>query len=123
MYSYNEQEHRRDLLRIEDVSANPQRVLPGDKVDLNATYTLLTPGRRTEMVREVREVRFNGKVIGRPYITVKRGGGTWLSSVPLTIPPDAEPGVYVVTMVVETDSAGDTRDFTFRVDNESRWRR
>lgn len=123
MYSYNYQQQTRDLVRIEEVSASPPRVLPGDKVDLNVTYTLLSPARHTELVRETREVRHDGRIVGRPYVTVSRGGGTWLSTVPITIPDGAEPGVYVVTTIVETESAGDTRDFTFRVDSESRWRR
>jgi hypothetical protein len=125
VYDYNYEEHVKDLLRIEDASCAPKVVRPGDEVSISATYTILTATRRPQMVHEVREVRFEGKLVAKPEVTVRKAGGTWASSVPIRLPEDAEPGTYVVTMVVETDNAGDTRETTFRVSNEpsERWRR
>ncbi len=124
-YGYDEARARRDFVRIEDAYASPKTVAPGGTVDLISRYTLLTPYRRLALVHEVREVRDDsGRVIGRPEITLRREGGTWTSSMPLTIPEDARPGRYRVRTIVETDSAGDTRDFAFYVgEPQGHWRR
>ncbi len=122
-YAYHYDSERRDLLRIEDAVVNPHAVYPGQEVNLSMTYTLLTPHHYDQLVHEVREVRHDGRIIGRPELTTRRAGGTWASSVPVTIPPDAETGTYTVRMVVETDNAGDTRDTSFEVGSASHWRR
>lgn len=124
-YSYNEQRARQDLVRIEDAYADPKTVAPGDRVNLVSTFTVLTPYRRLALVHEVREVRSDaGDIIGKPEVTIRREGGTWTSSMPLKIPANARPGRYRVTTIVETDSAGDTRDFAFNVEvPPSQWRR
>ena len=122
-YGYNEQDVQRDLLRIEDATANPQNVYPGEDVHISTTFTLLSPGRGSRMVHEVLQVKRNGRVIGKPEFTSRRKGGTWVSTVPVRIPPDAEPGTYKVTAIVETDNAGDSRDISFVVTPKSSWRR
>jgi len=122
-YAYNQQHAVRDLLRIEDTSVNPPQANPGDEVALSATFTILAPSGRPQLVHEVREVRHEGKLIGRPQFTSRRAGGTWVSSMPLTLPLDAEPGTYTVTTIVETDNAGDTREADFKVLGGSQWRR
>ena len=122
-YAYNYDSERRDLLRIEDAVTSPKVVYPGEDVNLSMTYTILTPYHHDQLVHEVREVRYKGRVIGRPEVTTRRPGGTWASSIPLRIPPDAETGTYKVRMVVETDNAGDTRETSFVVGSASQWRR
>jgi len=124
-YQYNPAEERRELLRIEDVSANPRLVRPGDEVNISATFTFLHPGNGARLVHQVLEIRHDGKLIGRPESTVKRIGGTWVSTVPVVIPETAAPGEYRVTVIVETDDAGDAREMSFAVGgNEgSGWRR
>jgi len=122
-YAYNPQQAVRDLLRIEDASVSPRQAHPGDEITMSATYTILTPSRGSQLVHEVREVRHNGKLIGRPQFTTRREGGTWVSSMPIRLPMDAEPGVYIVTTIVETDNAGDSRETDFRVLGSSQWRR
>ena len=124
-YSYNEGQARQDLVRIEDAYASPKTVVPGDAVNLVSTFTVLTPYRRLALVHEVREVRNDaGEIIGKPEVTIRREGGTWTSSMPLKIPENARPGRYSVTTIVETDSAGDSRDFAFQVEEpQGQWRR
>jgi len=122
-YAYNRQQAVRDLLRIEDASVNPAQANPGDEITMSATFTILTPSRSSQMVHEVREVRYNGKLIGRPQFTTRREGGTWVSSMPIRLPMDAEPGTYTVTTIVETDNAGDARETDFKVLSGSQWRR
>lgn len=122
-YAYNHRQSVRDLVRIEDASVNPRQANAGDEIVMSATFTILTPSRGTQFVHEVREVRHNGKLIGRPHFTSRRAGGTWVSSMPLKLPLDAEPGTYTVTTIVETDNAGDTRETDFKVVSGSQWRR
>ena len=122
-YGYNQQHAVRDLLRIEDVSVNPPQANPGDEVALSATFTILSPSERPQLVHEVREVRHDGKLIGRPQFTTRREGGTWVSSMPIRLPMDAETGLYTVTTIVETDNAGDSRETDFKVLGSSQWRR
>ena len=124
-YDYDAARARADLVRIEDAYADPKTVAPGDTVNLVSTYTVLTPYRRLALVHEVREVRNDaGEIIGKPEVTIRREGGTWTSSMPLKIPENARPGTYRVTTIVETDSAGDTRDFAFQVvPPQGQWRR
>jgi outer membrane lipoprotein SlyB len=124
-YDYDTARARTDLVRIEDAYADPKTVAPGDTVNLVSTFTVLTPYRRLALVHEVREVRNDvGEIIGRPEVTERREGGTWTSSMPLKIPESARPGRYRVTTIVETDSAGDTREFAFQVEEpQGQWRR
>jgi len=125
-YDYDPERGRRDLVRIESVYAEPSVVAPGETVDLNIEYTILTRWRSGTEVHEVREIKMNGDTIGRPETTVVRTGGTWVSTVPMTVPSNAETGTYKLTAIVETDEAGDVRDTTFHVargKGEGRWRR
>jgi len=123
VYAYNDEKETRDLVRIEEASAEPKVARPGDEVKLSVTYTMLTRWRSGALVHEVREVRKEGELIGRPEVTISRQGGTWTSTIPIRLQSDAAPGTYVVTTVVETDDAGDVRESTFRVEEGSRWRR
>jgi len=125
-YGYEPERGRRDLVRIESVYAEPRVVAPGETLDMTIEYTLLTQWGSGTLVHEVREIRVNGDVIGRPEHTIQRKGGTWVSTVPITVPSDAESGIYKLTAIVETDEAGDVRDTTFEVESgrgSGRWRR
>ena len=122
-YAYNRQETARDLLRIEDSTAEPKVAHPGEELKLTATFTILNRWGGSQLVHIVREIRREGKIIGRPEVNSYRDNGTWTSSIPLSLPPDAEYGTYVVTTIIETDSSGDARESTFRVEPASSWRR
>jgi uncharacterized protein YcfJ len=122
-YDYNREKARRDLVRIEDASSNPKVVHPGEEVTLSVTYTVLSRWKDNAEVHEVREIRKEGDLIGRPEVTVERQGGTWSSSMPIRLPDNAEAGTYVVTNIVETEDAGDVRESTFRVEPGGSWRR
>ncbi len=122
-YAYNYDQTRRDLLKIESVSVRPKVARPGDEVNISVTYTILTrPGYRTE-VREVREIRHEGQLIGKPETSSVRRGGTWDSDMPITLPRDAEPGTYVVNTIIQTGNAGDQRETSFTVEPPSGYRR
>jgi hypothetical protein len=113
---YNYDPSQGTVLTIENASAAPQSIHPGDTVDLGLRYALLTPSSGSQYeVTETREIRHNGELLGRPQVRVERSDGTYQSTIPLRLPSNAEPGTYEVTYVVQTPGASDTRQTTFRV--------
>ncbi len=114
-YDYSPSQGTR--LRIEAVQANPGSVSPGETVNINLTYAVLTPTADTQvLVRETREILLNDGQVGKTSIDISREGGTWKSTVPITLPANAAPGNYRVIASIETRSAGtDRRETSFRV--------
>jgi hypothetical protein len=114
-YDYSPSQGTR--LRIEAVQANPESVSPGETVNINLTYAVLTPTADTQvLVRETREILLNDGQVGKTSIDISREGGTWKSTVPITLPANAAPGNYRVIASIETRSAGtDRRETSFRV--------
>lgn len=104
-------------LRIEALRANPAALSAGETVNVNLTYAVLTPGEgEPALVRETREILFGGAVVGRASFEVSRGGGTWRSTVPITLPVVASDGDYRVVASVETAAGGkDVAETFFRV--------
>ncbi|HEX9850197.1 glycine zipper domain-containing protein [Candidatus Deferrimicrobium sp.] len=104
-------------LKIERVRTNPAAASPGDTVEIQLTYAVLTP--REDMmvpVRESREILFNGSKVGEASVDIEREGGTWRSVVPITLPGNARPGYYRVVASVEARGGGkDIEEITFRV--------
>jgi hypothetical protein len=104
------------VLSIENAYAAPNVVYRGDVVDLKMTYAVLTPSPEGEVgVTEIREITHNGQLVGKPEVRVVRPGGTYASTVPLHLPPDAPRGKYQVTSIVQTRNASDTRVVYFTV--------
>jgi len=104
------------LIRIEGASVEPQTAAPGGKVDMKLTYAVLTPAETTELTLvEKREIRHEGSLVGNPEITVVRKGGTYTSSIPLTLPADAKKGLYVVTSTVRSGQLSETIQSAFSV--------
>lgn len=104
-------------VKIERVRPTPAVVAPGETVEIQMTYAVLTP--REDMmvpVRETREILFNGNRVGEASVDIEREGGTWRSVVPITLPRDARPGSYRVVASVESRGGGkDVEEITFRV--------
>ena len=104
------------LVQIEEVSAVPASVKPGERVELKATYAILGPEAGTKLaVTETREIRHQGELVGKPEVTVNRAGGTYVTSIPLALPATAKKGSYTVITVIQTANAKDTRESTFTV--------
>ncbi|HWS15966.1 MAG TPA: hypothetical protein VN450_07220, partial [Candidatus Methylomirabilis sp.] len=104
-------------LRIERLGTKPPAVAPGDTVEIQLVYAVLTP-REDAMVpvRENREILFNGSKVGETSVDIEREGGTWRSVVPITLPGNARPGNYRVIASVESPGGGkDIEEVTFRV--------
>jgi len=114
-YQYDYNESKSHLVRVESVDAVPNEVYPGQTVELVATYTVLGPQGTVMDVTEVREVRHEGTLEGKPQITVQKEGGTYESKIPLVLPSDAQRGTYVVTTTIQSGSSSDSRESTFTV--------
>lgn len=113
---YDYQSSMGTMIRIEETSVSPENVLPGGKVDLKATYALLgTSTGESISVTEIREIRHNGELLGKPEVNVTHSGGTYTSTVPLILPDNAKKGVYTVATTIQTPSAKDTAETTFNV--------
>jgi surface antigen len=93
------------LVHVEQVQAQPNPVRLGETVNITATYTLLTPhADEATRVRETREIRHNGVLVGNPTTEFSRVNGTFTSAMPITLPSGAGRGAYEVTTTV---AAGD----------------
>ena len=114
--AYNYQPSSGNVVKIEEASATPSTVQPGQPVDLKMTYAVMTPNPGQAInVTETREIRFGNEVVGKPQVNVSRSGGTFTSNVPLTLPSNAQRGTYTVTNTVQAEGVTDTKQFTFNV--------
>jgi hypothetical protein len=105
-----------DLVRIEAVSLNPQSIRPGETVDLNVQYAILTSGGTEPVrVREIRHIYYQGDLVGNPVVQVERPNGTYWSTLPIKLPPSATPGRYEVVVGVEMNGTLDRWESRFTV--------
>ncbi len=103
-------------LSIENVSATPQQISPGNTVDLKVTYALLTPiADQSVPITELRKVEHNNQIVANPEVSVQHTGGTYTSTIPIKLPSTAAPGEYTVTYDIKGDTANATRTTTFTV--------
>ena len=114
-YGYSPREGIR--LKIETVRANPSALSPGETVNINLTYAVLAPSTDQQvLVKETRAILVNGTLVGKTSIDISREGGTWRSTVPVTLPAAAATGNYRVLASVETSGgAKDVEETFFRV--------
>jgi hypothetical protein len=115
--AYNYQPAQGNLVNIDQASADPAVVAPGQQVNLGIQYTILTPDNVPVSVNLVREVRFQGQMLGQPYqTTVSNANGTFSDSVAYSLPSNASPGNYTVTsrMVSSYGSSQKEASFTVR---------
>ena len=114
---YNYQPASGAMVRIEDVSAFPTDVKPGDQVELAATYALLDASPDADIkITEIREIRYEGELVGRPAVTLTHKGGTYSSAVPLFLPKDAKMGTYKVLTTIQAPTASDSGETSFTVE-------
>jgi len=104
-------------LKIETVRSRPAVLVPGETVNIDLTYAVLTPSADQQvLVRETREILVNGTSVGKTEIKIEREGGTWKSIVPIILPADAPPGKYRVIASVESAGGGkDVEETNFKV--------
>lgn len=114
--TYNYQPSQGTVLTIENASVSPQIAYPGSVVNLNMTYAVLNPSPNAETnITEIREITHNNELVGNPEVRVVRPDGTYNSTIPLRLPPNAQKGDYKVRTIVQSSSAKDTREIHFTV--------
>jgi hypothetical protein len=104
-------------LKIERVRTKPSTAAPGDTVEIQLVYAVLTPREDVMVpVRESRVILFNDDKVGEAFVDIEREGGTWRSVVPITLPGNARPGNYrIVASVMSRGGGKDIEEITFRV--------
>lgn len=105
------------LLKIEAVSVEPSAVTAGDTVDLVMTYAVVPPGAQPSIdVTEKRLIdRRDDGMAGNPRVVASRAGGTYRSSLPVTLSLNAGTGPYRVIFIVEAAGASDRVEAVFAV--------
>jgi len=111
-YAYSASQGAR--LQIESLRINPAALAPGETVNINLTYAVLTPNADDQiLVKETRKILMNRTVVGETSIDISREGGTWRSTVPVTLPVNAAAGNYRVIATVESRGVGRDAEETF----------
>jgi hypothetical protein len=105
-----------NVVNVDNASAVPSTVRPGQQVNLGLSYTILTPSNAAVTVTLVREVRFRGSMVGSPYETmVTNTNGSYSDYVGYALPNDAPPGTYSVTSRVMSSYGNSQRESFFTV--------
>lgn len=114
--TYNYDPVQGTVVRIQDAEVEPRTVRPGGQVNLVTHYAVLTPNPDEEVtVVERWRITRAGQVMGSPVRTVRRQGGAWVSTLPLTLPPTAQSGEYHVALTVEAAGQQDSETTNFTV--------
>ena len=104
------------MVSVDNVTASPSTVRPGQQVNLGMNYTILTPDNAPVSVTLVREIRYQGNLVGSPYqTTVTNANGSFNDNVTYSLPSNATPGVYTVTSRVTSSYGTSQRDASFTV--------
>lgn len=105
------------LLKIENASVEPTDVAAEGTVALKMTYAVLPPGADPSVrITEKRLIgRSDGALVANPRVRVDRAGGTYSSTVRVTLPLNARKGLYSVTYIIETAGASDRMEAAFTV--------
>jgi hypothetical protein len=112
-YNYNSSQG--NVIRIEDFSVVPATAKPGDTIELKMTYALLGVGAGKEVnISEIREIRYEGEIFGKPQVNVSRTG-TYVSTIPVTLPNDVKRGKYNVITTVQSPYASDSKEASFQI--------
>jgi hypothetical protein len=105
-----------NVVSVDNVTASPSTVRPGQQVNLGMNYTILTPANSPVSVTLVREIRYGGSPVGSPYqTTVTNANGSFNDNVSYSLPSNATPGVYTVTSRVMSSYGTSQKDTSFSV--------
>jgi outer membrane lipoprotein SlyB len=114
--AYNYQPSQGNMVNIDQVYASPSVVAPGQQVNLGMQYTFLTASNVPMSVTLVREIYFQGQLVGQPYqTTVSNLNGTYSDSVAYSLPRNASPGNYTVISRVVSSYGSSQREAYFTI--------
>lgn len=89
-----------NFVSIEKAEATPTLTTPGETIKVATQYTVLTPNNDKATVREVREIRYQGKVIDTKTNDVQREQGTYAISDVYPVTRNAKAGAYEVVTTI-----------------------
>jgi hypothetical protein len=105
-----------NVVSVDNATASPSTVRPGQQVNLGMNYTILTPSNTPVAITLQREVRYNSQLVGSPYqTTVNNANGSYSDNVGYSLPNNATPGTYTVTSRVTSSYGTSQRDSYFTV--------
>ena len=105
-----------NVVSVDNVTASPGMARPGQQVMLGADYTILTPDNQPVSATLVREIRYQGNLVGSPYqTTVTNTNGGFNDNVTYSLPNNATPGVYTVITRLTSNYGTSQRDASFSV--------
>ena len=105
-----------NVVSVDNVTASPSTVRPGQPVNLGMNYTILTPDNQPVSATLVREIRYQGNLVGSPYqTTVSNANGSFNDNVTYSLPNNATPGSYTVTSRLTSSYGTSQRDASFSV--------
>jgi hypothetical protein len=105
-----------NVVSVDNVTASPSMAHPGQQVMLGADYTILTPENVPVSATLVREIRYQGNLVGSPYQTsVTNANGTFNDTVTYSLPNNATPGVYTVVTRLNSNYGTSQRQASFTV--------
>ncbi len=113
-YEYNPAQGT--VVRIDGAEVHPIQIRPGETVNLNMRFAVLTPNpQETILVSERRQIFLENAVVGDSTLQAQRQGGTWTSSQPITLPTNAKSGSYRVVMSVKAQGTEASQQTAFTV--------
>jgi hypothetical protein len=105
-----------NVVNVDNVTASPSTVGSGQQVNLGVDYTILTPDNTPVSATLVREIRYQGSLVGSPYqITVTNSNGSFQDNVAYSLPNNATPGVYTVITRLMSNYGNSQREAFFTV--------
>ncbi len=97
------------MLKLSRVAVQRPQVAPGETANLIAEYEV-SVAQETIEVKETRVIRFEGQQVATLEKIVSLPRGTAGSTVALTVPADAAPGLYTITTTIEPRPVVGTRN-------------
>ncbi len=114
--TYSYQPSQGNLVDIDAATVSPSTVRPGQQVNMQMTYTVLSPNNVPTTVTISRQITKDGASVVQPYQTqVSNNNGTYTDQVGYTVPTDATPGTYTVTSRITSSYGSDTETSSFTV--------
>jgi hypothetical protein len=105
-----------NVVSVDNVTASPGVAHPGQSIMLSADYTILTPDNQPVSATLVREIRYQGNMVGSPYqTTVTNSNGGFNDTVTYALPNNATPGVYTVVTRLMSNYGTSQREASFSV--------
>jgi len=105
-----------NVISVDNVTASPGMARPGQQIMLGVDYTILTPDNQPVSANLVREIRYQGNLVGSPYqTTVTNANGGYNDTVTYSLPGNATPGVYTVVTRLNSNYGTSQREASFSV--------